>query len=67
MAGQSPLQYADRFGVERPGGSGGKFGYAYDFGEGSAADDLDGWDFPPEGPDPSEPPVKKRRGLFGRK
>lgn len=67
MAGQPPLQYADRFGEERPGGSRGKFGYAYDFGEGGAADDLDGWDFPPEGPEQPEPPVKKRRGLFGRK
>jgi hypothetical protein len=65
--GQPPVQYADRFGEERPGGSGGRFGYTYDFGEGSGADDLDGWDFPPEETERPEPPVKKRRGLFGRK
>jgi hypothetical protein len=65
--GQPPVHYSDRFGEERPGVPSGQFGYAYDFGEGGAADDLDGWDFPPEGYAQPAPPGKKRRGLFGRK
>lgn len=60
--------YADRFGIEMPGGSG-RFGYEYDYGQAGAASPPA---MPPEPPPPTAKNGRgnkggKRKGLFRRR